>query len=63
MKTCSFCIMDESDPQITFNKKGICNHCENASKEFEKYSFSANQVELNLKNLSLKIKKEKKIFP
>ena len=26
-KICKKCIMDNSDPEITFNKNGICNHC------------------------------------
>lgn len=25
---CTRCIMDESDPDITFNAEGVCNHCE-----------------------------------
>ena len=25
---CSRCIMDTTDPEITFNKDNICNHCE-----------------------------------
>ena len=24
---CSICIMDESDPEITFDNYGVCNHC------------------------------------
>lgn len=27
MKICNRCVMDESDPEITFNENGICNHC------------------------------------
>lgn len=27
MTVCSFCVMDESDPEITFNEAGECNHC------------------------------------
>lgn len=26
-KVCSNCVMDSSDPDITFNERGICNHC------------------------------------
>lgn len=26
-KTCSRCVMDTSDPAITFNANGVCNHC------------------------------------
>lgn len=31
-KICKNCVMDESDPLITFDERGICNHC----KEFKK---------------------------
>ncbi len=26
-KICSSCVMDTSDPEITFNQDGVCNHC------------------------------------
>ena len=28
-KICSSCVMDTSDPNITFDEKGVCNHCRN----------------------------------
>ncbi|USO01285.1 MAG: N-acetyl sugar amidotransferase [Alphaproteobacteria bacterium] len=27
MKTCTFCIMDETDPDIVFDENGQCHHC------------------------------------
>lgn len=27
-KTCTKCVMDTSDPDISFNDSGVCNHCE-----------------------------------
>jgi len=27
MKVCTRCVMDETDPEITFNEEGECNHC------------------------------------
>lgn len=32
MKVCNRCLMDETDPQITFDENGYCNHC---TKYFE----------------------------
>lgn len=32
MRVCTLCVMDESDPQITFNREGVCNHCLEAEK-------------------------------
>ena len=26
-RTCSRCVMDTSDPDITFDDAGVCNHC------------------------------------
>lgn len=26
-KICSRCVMDTSDPDITFDENGVCNHC------------------------------------
>lgn len=31
-KECLRCVMDTSDPEITFNTQGICNHCDEASE-------------------------------
>ncbi len=31
-QVCTKCVMDTTDPEITFDSKGICNHC----REFEK---------------------------
>jgi N-acetyl sugar amidotransferase len=32
VKVCTFCLMDETDKNITFNDDGKCNHCEKAEK-------------------------------
>jgi N-acetyl sugar amidotransferase len=29
-QTCTFCVMDNSDPQIEFDINGVCNHCKAA---------------------------------
>ena len=31
-RICKRCVMDTSDPTITFDKKGYCNHCNDALK-------------------------------
>lgn len=31
-QTCTFCVMDTSDPQIEFDSNGVCNHCKTALK-------------------------------
>lgn len=52
--------MDETDAEIEFDEKGVCNHCIDAFNEFPKYQFSDIEIENNLHNLSSKIKNEKK---
>ena len=38
-RICKRCIMDTSDPHITFDKNGYCNHCISYFKHAEKYLF------------------------
>ena len=33
IKICKNCIMPNSRPRVTFNKKGVCNACENSEKK------------------------------
>lgn len=37
--------MDTSDPDIIFDKNGICNHCTNAINNLNKYPFTLNNTE------------------
>lgn len=45
---CSRCVMDTTDPQITFNSEGVCSHC----LEYEKIEATWNLPEL-IKNHAL----------
>ena len=40
IQVCNRCIMDTSDPEISFNSDGICNHCENANKLLSQYPYA-----------------------
>ena len=51
---CSRCVMDVSDPKITFDDKGVCNHC----KEFDAKGW---KLELNQERLNEFIDKVKLI--
>ena len=31
-KICNNCVMDTTDPEITFDENGVCNHCRNYEK-------------------------------
>ncbi|MBV6493625.1 MAG: hypothetical protein LDLANPLL_01648 [Turneriella sp.] len=39
---CTRCIMDTTDPEITFDEKGVCNHC-NAFDEYSKNNWFPNE--------------------
>ena len=34
-KICTRCVMDSSDPDITFDARGVCSHCENFDQEIK----------------------------
>ena len=35
MKTCTRCVMDQTDPEITFDENGYCNHCVKATVVYQ----------------------------
>ena len=39
---CTRCVMDTSDLEITFNKKGVCNHCDDYDILKKKFTFKDN---------------------
>lgn len=56
-QVCTKCVMDETDPDITFNEAGICNHCEEYDNRVTKYE-KENKNKL-LKNIVKKIKSDR----
>lgn len=38
-QTCTRCVMDTSDPKITFDEQGVCNHCHKFDNETKKLWF------------------------
>ncbi len=40
---CSFCVMDDSDPEIVFNHLGGCNHCISAQSSLKNLGTSLNK--------------------
>lgn len=39
-QTCTFCVMDNSDPQIEFDSEGVCNHCKKALQMLEQKPYA-----------------------
>lgn len=57
---CKRCIMDYSDPDITFNDDGICNHCQRYDVEFPKRVFTGENAKIQLEKITSEIKKNGK---
>lgn len=47
-KMCSKCIMDTTDPEITFDDNGVCNHCKRYEIELPKRVFRGVEAEQKL---------------
>jgi len=52
--------MVSSDPDIVFDKNGVCNHCHEFNKNIIKYRYRENKEQKNLKTLGDRIKSRQK---
>jgi len=59
-RVCVNCVMDESDPLISFDEKGVCNHCKEYTGTAEKKLLPPTQRDAELKNIISLIKSEGK---
>lgn len=57
-QVCTRCIMDTSDPEITFDDAGVCNHCSAALERMDRELLPASQRQRALQDLVDKIKAE-----
>lgn len=55
---CTRCIMDTTDPDITFDDQGICNHCNSFDINIRKYWFPNDEGKARLQNIVDRIKHE-----
>jgi aminotransferase len=55
---CTSCVMDTTDPNISFDSKGVCNHCHNYRDNLEKIWFRGEKGKKRLEELITAIKKE-----
>lgn len=53
---CTRCIMDTSDPDITFDENGVCSHCHRYDEELPKRVFKGKEAENKLDSLLSQIK-------
>ncbi len=56
---CKRCVMDNTDPDITFDENSSCNHCTEAIRELSRfpYNLTEQQKEEELKKIISTIKK------
>lgn len=59
-QTCSICVMDTTDPNISFNEAGECNHCQNFQNEIASEWKNGLGHEAKLSSLSEIIKSSSK---
>ena len=51
IKRCSRCILPNTLPSITFDEKGICNHCKKYQEDFENWDLIQERKEKELKKI------------
>ncbi len=59
-KICKVCVMDTTDPDITFNSKGQCNHCESYLREVPKLPFNKKKSKEEINKIISRIKSFRK---
>ena len=57
-RICTRCIMDTSDPNISFDSKGVCNHCKTYDKRVALEGYKGKRTDKALKDLVARIKSE-----
>ncbi|MAZ77361.1 MAG: ExsB family protein [Legionellaceae bacterium] len=62
-KVCAKCVMDMTDPAITFNEQGVCCHCIHAQERLKNEVFPGAEGEKKLAALCAKIKQAAKSEP
>lgn len=53
---CNRCVMDTSDPEITFDKNGFCNHCIDYFENLSKLTYQGKSSDKELAKIAEKIK-------
>jgi N-acetyl sugar amidotransferase len=55
-RRCTYCVMDTTDPEITFNEKGECHHCVGFREKVGKLTYQGASSERELLELAERIK-------
>lgn len=62
-QVCNRCVMDTTDPIITFDQEGNCNHCTEFINKRSKHKYQGAETDAQFKQLIQKIKEEGKGKP
>lgn len=57
-KICTRCIMDTTDPNISFDKDGVCSNCHKYDEDVQLYGYKQGISEKSLHNLITEMKRE-----
>lgn len=57
---CQRCVMDTSDPEITFDEQGFCNHCNEFLNNTSKRTYRGEESQKELESIVAQIKKRGK---
>ena len=57
-QVCTRCVMDTTDPEITFDISGVCNHCQEFDEVTSRHWFPNEVGEKKLNEIYDKIKRE-----
>lgn len=57
-RICTRCVMDTTDPEITFDENGVCNHCHTYDRLVKQYVVDGDEGLLQVKRLAEKIRQE-----
>src|SRR5688500_7278623 len=57
-RVCTRCIMDTTDPEITFDEQGVCNHCRAYERRAHQELPSPAERQMRLQQLVERIKQE-----
>lgn len=60
VKTCVSCLMDSTDPGISYNEVGECNYCVEAAAKIPQYRYTEQEVQKNIAKLLKHIKAKKR---
>lgn len=55
---CTKCVMDRTDPDISFDEHGVCNHCKRYDDELSSRVFTAEEGKKELSRLVSRIKRD-----